>query len=318
LDFTDVTREFILEHVSEEEIFEYFGLSVVTYKFRNPYRIDRNPTCQFYRAVNSDRLRMRDWTGWFHGDCFDWVMERREVNFNDALNMIANAFSLLDNSITIHRIPTPNILIEAKTAEIKVKRRGWKQLDRDFWGRWDFQRETIKLFEVRPLSHVWLNDQQIYVHQDDNPAYVYWFGGLDYKVYFPYAEKGRRFLHSNPNILQGYEHLPVTGKVLVITKSYKDVMKLYEYGIPAIAPMSESQIIKPEMFMHLKVRFDRIFSFYDHDYIGVRSMQKMKKLYGIKPLYLKPPMPKDFTDFYESYGDDETKLLIQTIKDNYL
>jgi len=318
LDFTDVTRDFILEHVSEEEIFDYFGLPVLTYKFRNPYRVDKKATCQFYRSNTDNRLRMHDWTKWFHGDCFDWVMFRESLSFNDALHLIANAFNLLDSKTKVHRTPTPTILIEAKNSDIKVKRRGWLDIDREFWGRWDFKRETINFYQVRPLTNVWLSDLQIYQHQADNPAYVYWFGGNDYKVYFPYATKGSRFLHTNPNILQGYDQLPETGAFLVITKSLKDAMKLYEYGIAAIAPMSESQIIPPEMYMHLSRRFKRIFSLYDYDYVGVHSMQKMKKLYGITPLYFMPPQPKDFTDFYEANGDEETNLLIETIKSNYL
>lgn len=320
MNFTNVTKDFILQHVSEEEIFEFFGLPVVTYKFSNPYRVDRHPTCQFYRAVGNTKLRMHDWTEWFHGDCFDWVMFYRNENYSQALHSIANAFKLLDvDEESIERVPVPTVHIEAKLCELKVKRRGWLDIDRRFWGRWDFTRDTLNTFHVRPIQNAWLNDNQIYHYWgNNNIAYVYWFGGLDYKLYFPHESKGRRFLHSNPNILQGYDMLPATGNVLVITKSLKDVMLLYQFGIPAIAPMSEAQIILPEMYLLLKTRFDNIYSFYDYDYIGIKSMQKMKRMYGIQPLYLKPPQPKDFTDFYEAYGENETQLLIQTVKDNLL
>jgi hypothetical protein len=148
------------------------------------------------------------------------------------------------------------------------------------------------------------------------PAYVYHFGAYNYKFYFPFRKK-MRFLHNDAAILQGWDQLPERGRVLVITKSYKDVMKLYEYGIPAIAPMSETLVISVEILNELYKRFDVIAALYDHDETGIRSLKKYRDL-GVLALWFPRSHPKDLTDFYEKYGDEDTKLLIQTVRDNIL
>ena len=67
---------------------------------------------------------------------------------------------------------------------------------------------------------------------------------------------------------------------LVITKSLKDVMVLYEYGIPAIAPNSETIFVTEAQYQKLKNRFKRIYLFYDSDYAGITSMNQIRKKYS--------------------------------------
>ena len=55
------------------------------------------------------------------------------------------------------------------------------------------------------------------------------------------------------------------GDYLVITKSLKDCMCLYEYGIPAIAPNSENLFITDKQYQKLKQKYRKIFLFYDND-----------------------------------------------------
>ena len=52
--------------------------------------------------------------------------------------------------------------------------------------------------------------------------------------------------------------LPKTGDSVVITKSLKDVMCLYEYGISAIAPCSENMFLTDSQYEKLKNRFKHI------------------------------------------------------------
>ena len=57
-------------------------------------------------------------------------------------------------------------------------------------------------------------------------------------------------------------------------------------GIAAVAPPSESSILSEEQFKELAFRFDTIVSLYDFDLTGIRSANKMKKLYGMAPFFL--------------------------------
>lgn len=317
----EIDREFLLLHIGEEEIFSRYGIPVVSYPFRSPLRPDHNPTCNFYRARNSGKLYMKDWAGHFHGDCFDLVMEIHKVHFYEALRIVAEDFELIRRSgdiIRTERIPLPPpVTITPRTCTIRLKRREWNSQDKRFWGRWDFLADTLKFYHIAPLERVWLNEKLHYTYlKPGEEAYVYHFGAYDYKIYFPYRER-IRFLHNNADILQGYLQLPVSGSQLIITKSMKDVMKLYEFSLSAVAPMSETQMLSPEQFEELTERFVHLYSLYDTDKAGISSMQKMKREYGIQPLFFPRSFPKDFTDFYEKYGKEDTRILIENIKDLY-
>lgn len=318
----ELTSSFVLEHVAEEEIYEAFGLPVQREKFRAPYRPDRKADCKFYRSPKNGRLYFNDYAGHFHGDCFAFVQFMEHCNFDTALRKIAAIFKLMPSSSSgvIQRKPVvPKVHIERLTCSIRVKRMEWTDAHRAFWDRWDFNPITLRHFKITPVERVWVNDKPVFWYgYKKEIAFCYWFGDYDYKIYFP-TRTDHRFLHNNPNILQGYTQLPSHGEYLLITKSYKDVAKLYEFGIPAVAPMAETQILSQDQYEALSARFPLIWSLYDIDKpSGIKSMQRMKREYGIRPLFFPRRMPKDFTDFYEKYRRDDTLTLIQQVKDTIL
>ena len=57
-------------------------------------------------------------------------------------------------------------------------------------------------------------------------------------------------------------------------------------GIASIAPPSESSILSKEQYEELSNRFTTLISLYDFDLTGVRSANKMRKLYKIAPFFL--------------------------------
>ena len=72
--------------------------------------------------------------------------------------------------------------------------------------------------------------------------------------------------------------LPKSGDdYVVITKSLKDVMVLYEFNIPAIAPNSETLFISDKQLEKLKSKFKNIVVFYYNDCVGILWMIKINK-----------------------------------------
>lgn len=315
-----LTKELILSKVSEEEIFTRFGIPVEDGVFRSPMRTDKHPTCNFYRRRNG-RLYLRDHAGYFWGDCFDFVIhQHRGISFGKALQIVANEFKLTDDIVLRDRIPSrENVFIApVEACDIRVKRREWNADDARYWGRWKFKRETLEFYHISPLERVWINDEPIYAYRKKGEeAYCYHFGQYDYKVYFPYRDQSR-FRHNNSWLLQGYMQLPATGEYIVLTKSLKDCAKLYEFGIPACAPMSETTLPSPAHMEELAERFGRIIVFYDNDWPGKRQMIKLARRYSEKfqlDLILMPSgYPKDFTDYFEKRGEERTKDLIEHAK----
>ena len=313
-----IDKQFILERIGEEEILErYLGIQIEYEKLLcNPLRSDNNPTVTIKRYPNC--IWFKDWSGSFQGDCFAIVKLIYNVNYYEACKIIANDFGLTKSDI-IHkprRIEAKEYDIINKKANIQIKKRDWNEYDLSYWNSIGISVTTLKKFLVYPIKILWLNSEiQYRFTVKYKPAYAYYFQEDDFKIYFPYLDKFR--FRCNTNKLQGYLQLPYEGEILVITKSYKEVMLLHEYGIPAIAPQSESVILSQDQVNLLEKRFTYIFSNYDFDLTGVRSANKMKKLYGIIPIFLTNGKyctidykAKDLTDYRKLKGKEKTNELI--------
>jgi hypothetical protein len=75
----------------------------------------------------------------------------------------------------------------------------------------------------------------------------------------------------------------------------------------------------------LKERFPIIISNYDFDYAGVKSANKIRKLYDIQPLFLTNGKmntidfgSKDIADYICKNGLEKTKELIKEVYNNFL
>jgi hypothetical protein len=92
---TNVTKEFILSKVTEEEIFEHYGIKVQKGLFCSKLRRDVRPTVSFYRN-KTGRLIMHDFGDSSFIDCFAYVQIIFNVSYYMALQIIANDFKLIN------------------------------------------------------------------------------------------------------------------------------------------------------------------------------------------------------------------------------
>ncbi len=155
--------------------------------------------------------------------------------------------------------------------------------------------------------------------QASHMIYGYYLGKKEnleqWRIYFP-KRKDFRFLGNvSSKTIQGYRQLPKEGKLLVITKSMKDVMCLYSLGIPAIAPNSETQFVDDKTLENLKQRFKYIVLLYDNDLTGIKFANKIHKLHPELKIAIIPRSTgsKDISDFYRDHGRQQT---LQLIKDS--
>lgn len=304
----DLSPTFILERVSEEEIFERYGngLKVQTGMFRSTLRSDRHPTCRFYRS-SKGKLILHDFSGNFHGDCFDLVRKVKGLEWHDALRDIAKTFGIISG--TPRHPVISGVTIGPKTlCDLRIKSLPWDKQHFDYWDDYGITMETLKKFDVVPVERVWLNSF-LYYNRDytkkTEVVFAYRFGSLDYKIYFP-MRREKRFLHNNPDVLQGYTELPLYGDAVVITKAMKDVMCLYEFGIPAIAPMSETSVVTDSVLEDLQSRFKKVVALYDRDRTGyIASLNYRKR--GIHPL-LMPRAESDISMMPKGVSKDFSDL----------
>ena len=131
----------------------------------------------------------------------------------------------------------------------------------------------------------------------------------NFKIYRPLADKYTKWRNNLTEYdIQGYAQLPKKGDVLFITKSMKDVMCLYEMGIPAISPSSESTFIPNDILESLKKRFKRIIILFDRDPAGVRYSRKISLKMNLEAMFIhKKYNAKDVSDAIKTNSFEEIK-----------
>lgn len=324
-----ITKELILSKFSEEQIMEYY-LHVPVKKglFRSPIRRDNRPTCSFFRNSRGE-LIFKDFGTGQYLNCFEVVKTIYNCDYFTALKIIANDFNIVHDSVLQRnpgKINSNSVKLENKEASrIQVEVQDFTDLELKWWAKYGITPEILKRFNVYSCKHVFLNGQLVAKSQQHCPIFGYYGGKIKenektlelWRCYFP-QRKTYRFLSNWPTKkLQGYKQLPKKGKLCVITKSMKDCLALYAYGIPACAPNSEVVIPSEAIIKDLTNRFEHIFVLWDNDQTGVTFINKFKKQYPqLKYLIIPRKLEaKDFSDLRAKYGYKKTKeFIIQYLK----
>lgn len=322
-----LSKDFILKNISEEEIFKkYLGIEPDLQEyFTNPLRDDENPDCKFY--INKQgRLKFHDIPMGWNWDCFNVVERLFNCTFSEALKIIAIDFGIVEGNKRDINLALTVSKSQKYTVSYRVKRKNWDEASLKYWKQYDVGIETLIHFGVSPIHILFVNRgtglEETYRWRDSDIGYVYHFGGYNYKFYFPLRQKPKpRFIQSSESdILQGYSQLPESGEILIITKSFKDVICLSMFDIPAVAPLAEGFHIKAEVIDKLKLRFNRIYSLMDFDKTGIKSALRLKQ-FDIPYLFFTNGRfgtedygAKDFSDFLANYGNLETLDLINYVR----
>lgn len=316
-----LTKELILSRFSEEQIMEfYLRIPIKKGLFRSPLRRDKEPTCSFYRGGKGD-LIFKDFATGQHLNVFGVVQSLFNCDYFEALKIIANDFGIVrDKSITRNpgKINSNPVQIKDKEmSKIQIEVQDFSELELKWWGKYGIDLNILKKFDVYSCKHLFLNGQLFAKSQQHCPIFGYYgkkYQGLElWRCYFPKRTSFRFITNWPSKKIQGYDQLPKQGKLLVITKSMKDVMCLYSCGITACAPNSETQFVSDSVLDDLKQRFRHIVILFDNDETGISFMNKLKKkhpdlIYTWIPRHYNA---KDISDYYKEYGRKETLNLIK-------
>lgn len=324
-----ITKELILSRIPEERILtHYLGIPVRKGLYKSPLRRDERPTCSFYRSKTNGRIMFKDFGNGFCGDFVSVVMCKFNCSYYKALQIIANDFCIIhrkDMTVNKARMSYDGSTFEdTGSAVIQVEIRNWQQYELDWWAKYGITENTLKKFKVFSCKNVFLNGNLFYLEQPNQLVFGY-YGGIkqdieQWRIYFPRKNKYRFIANWKSTQIQGAHRLNKNGgDILVITKSLKDVMVLYEYGIQAIAPCSENVFVTDSQYQRLKAKYKHIFLLYDNDRPGQRASIRIHKQYpDLKILFIpKKSGCKDFSDFRKVHGDKKTRELIQQAKDYY-
>lgn len=323
----NITKDFILSKVNQESIMQHYtGLDVSSKKLMlSPFRVDNHFTVSFYKS-KSNILYLHDFATNEHINCFQAVMKKFGVNYYEALDIIAKDFNLTEGENTNVKKEKPIIissLKETKPAKIQVQIKDYTKEELEWWKQFGISKKTLKKFHVYSLEHIFINNELRFTSSNKCPIYGYYFGkdknGVEkWKIYFPLKDNYRFLNNLSKKVLQGYHQLPKTGDLLVITKSMKDLMAMYEFGISAVSPNSETLFVEDKKLEEFKQRFKHILVIYDNDRPGLHNMWLIRKQHPELNYYFLPwYLSKDFTDSIKLVGVENMKEYINEFMSSY-
>lgn len=325
-----ISKRAILKYFSDLDIYRMYmdGEDVVINKaMLSPLRKEAKPSFSFFIGESAEICFKDHVLG--SGDCIRFVEMKYGLTYFEALSQIAKDLELSDDFICkkmnkmndsdkyAYSFTRDDIFSKITTLVIGKIRRKWQLHDISYWNSFGISVSTLEKFNVEPIEYFLINGRPI---KADRYAYCF-IEGKDsvetYKIYQPFNEKYKWINSHNDSIWQGWRQLPDKGRHLVITKSLKDVMSLYEVaGIHAVSLQSENILPKWHIFEALQRRFEDIELLYDNDFDkevnwGQQFGEKLAGYLGIITCIIPDKYEcKDFSDLVKKYGREKAKEIL--------
>ena len=313
---SDITLDWILSRVTEYDIYaHYLGQFKVGMIYNSPFRKDKNPSFGIFYSKRTKQLLFKD-----HGtgDCGNVIkfvsLYTGITNYNDILLDIVDKLKITSDT----KLVSSKQYIASTETVIGVVRQDFTAEDINYWSQFNICIDTLKKFNVNSIKYYLCNGIVKGIYKKENPMYAYKVYN-NFKIYRPLADKYTKWRNNLGQYdIQGFKQLPKTDNLLIITKSLKDVMCLYEMGISAISPASESTFIPDDVLDNLKKRFKHILICFDRDTSGIKYLRKISLKTGLKPLLVhKKWKAKDISDAIKLNGFENIKNWLYEAIKNY-
>lgn len=329
-----ISRELILKNVNDFEIYEkYIDTKFEINKpFNSPFRKDNIPSFGIFKNSQGELIYNDFILG--GGDVFafvkylfnykSWwdVYSRIGIDFwLDKSYRCKKQQSIMDNRTKRTICDEPET--HQRTIDLSVTTREWNSDDRKFWSQYGIRLATLKRYNVYPITHIFfknLNKQKVIKADKLAYAFIEYKDGITtYKIYQPYS-KYKWMNNNDSSVWQGWEQLPEHDDILIITKSLKDVMAIYDsVQIPAVSLQNEKIEPKINIVNELKRRFKKIYLLYDNDFDketnwGRQFGHKIANEFDIKFIEIPDSFKaKDYSDLIKKEGTDVATLLLSQL-----
>ena len=304
-----ITLEYILSKVTEYDIYaHYLGQFKVGMIYNSPFRKDKNPSFGIFYSKRTKQLLFKDHGTGECGNVIKFVqLYTGKTNYNDILQDIVAKLNITTDT----KLDSSKQYIPSQETVIGVVRQEFTDVDTNYWSQFHISIKTLKKFNVNSIKYYLCNGVVKGIYKPENPMYAYKVYN-NFKVYRPLGDKYTKWRNNLTEYdVQGYEQLPKKGDICIITKSLKDVMCLYEMGIPAISPSSESTWLPDTVLEDILKRFKRVLICFDRDGPGMRNLRKISLKTGLNGLIMhKKFKAKDISDAIKANGFDKVKEYI--------
>lgn len=313
-DDAEVTLDDFKNHISDEDVYNYYlGSFEDNSWFSAPWRSDDDPSLRI-----SYYKKKWVWTDFGEDprpkNAIDFIIRYYSIPYYEALQKGWNDIMQI-NGISLKK----KVIKYNSTSYCEI--RELLDFELKYWENANITKKDLEYFnvysgEIRHNKILWHRSKE------NDPLFIYmWDKKLPiYKGYRPFAPESKlKFYAKNiSGHIQGLDKLPETGNILIITKSYKDVIVWWKLGYPAIAPHSENMFISPFDLYELEGRFKQIYINYDNDEVGVKKSTQYSSENNLK--YFNLPVTTRCKDPFQfvcnnSYNELNNLLKEKIIRD---
>jgi len=294
----------LLDKVTDYDIYSYYiGAFKPGRLLNSPLRPDDKIPSFAIFASKTGGLLFKDHGTGVAGNAIKFVKLYRGIDTREELEK---------ELLRIVRRMNPNQAVRTNTYEkassnvtdIGIVRQSFNTVDKQYWKQFHISIDTLKHFNVWSIKYFLCNSVVRGTYKETSPMYAYKVYDK-FKIYRPLASKYTKWRTNLTNRhVQGLAELPEEGgNLLIITKSLKDVMCLYEMGYNAIAASSETTFIPEDILQDLRNKWKHIVILYDRDRTGMANARQYSKQYGFDALFVhKKFKAKDISDAVRDNG----------------
>ena len=306
----------ILSQLDDYDIFAYYmGDFTIGKLYNSPLRHDdKIPSFAVFKGRRGN-LMFKDHGSGISGNALTFIKELKNIHTDGELER--ELLRIIKHTAPLSTRVVTRDYKSYSSADIGIVRQDFTDTDKAYWGQFGIKMSTLQKFQVFSIKYFLCNRIVSGIYKETNPMYAYKVNDK-FKIYRPLNSKYTKWRTNLTNCdVQGLAELP-EGKrdCLIITKSLKDVMVLYEMGFDAISPSSETTFIPDDILESLKSRYKRILILFDRDKTGMKKARDYSKKYGLHAFFInKKFKAKDISDAVQLNGfDTVNEWLIKTLK----
>ena len=307
----------LLDKLDDYDIYSYYvGQFKIGKLFNSPLRSDdKNPSFAIFKGVNA-KLFFKDHGSGEGGNAIKFVKLYKGIQTRDELERELLRIVRKMNPNSGNAIRTYSYSVDSGPTDIGIVRQPFTDVDKQYWKQFHISIDTLKKFQVFSIKYFLCNRVVRGTYKETSPMYAYKIDDK-FKIYRPLASKYTKWRTNltNRNV-QGLSEIPKEGgNLLIITKSLKDVMCLYEMGFNAIAASSETTFIPNDMLQSLRSKWKHIVILYDRDKTGMLESRKYSRQYKLDAIFVhKKFKAKDVSDAVKNNSfADVKKWLTKTL-----
>lgn len=288
----------LLDKLNDYDIYSYYvGQFKIGKLFNSPLRSDdKNPSFNIFKG-NGGGLFFKDHGSGEGGNALKFVKLIKNIQTRDELEreLLRIVRKMNPNQQYVQRTYST---VNSGSTDIGIVRQPFTDVDKKYWKQFHISIDTLKLFQVFSIKYFLCNRVVRGTYKESSPMYAYKVFDK-FKIYRPLASKYTKWRTNLTNRdVQGLAEIPKEGgNLLIITKSLKDVMCLYEMGFNAIAASSETTFIPDDILQSLRSKWNHIVIIYDRDKTGMLEARKYSKQYRLDAIFVhKKFKAKDISD----------------------